>query len=145
MTAMARRASVRAGDLDREHVAERLREATAEGRLLAHELEERLETAFSARTYGELDALVDDLPRPGGPRRRAVPLWVRAALAVGIVLAVLAVVAAVTFLVTGLLAVWALWLLAGWFLFGRRARRGWSQRARCSSAGARSLRGGSYL
>jgi hypothetical protein len=67
---MARRATLRASDADREHVAERLRNATAEGRLLAHELEERLGAVFSARTYGELDAVVADLPRrEGAPRR----------------------------------------------------------------------------
>ena len=61
---MARRYSLRASDSDREDVAERLRAATAEGRLLAEELEERLEVALNARTYGELDALVVDLPAP---------------------------------------------------------------------------------
>src|SRR6185312_9078388 len=59
---MARRATVRASDADRDEIAERLRKATAEGRLLAEELEERLEATFSARTYGELDAVVADLP-----------------------------------------------------------------------------------
>jgi hypothetical protein len=43
-------------------VAERLHAATTEGRLLAHELEERLARALRARTYGELDAIVEDLP-----------------------------------------------------------------------------------
>ena len=51
-----------ASDLDRERVADRLRHAAAEGRLLAEELEDRLGAAFSARTYGQLDALVSDLP-----------------------------------------------------------------------------------
>jgi hypothetical protein len=43
-------------------VAERLHTATTEGRLLAHELEDRLARALRARTYGELDAIVEDLP-----------------------------------------------------------------------------------
>jgi hypothetical protein len=131
--------------LDREHVAERLRQANAEGRLLTHELEERLEAAFSARTYGELDGLVADLPRPAVPGRHAVPMWIRAALAVGIVLAVLVVVAAVTFLVAGLLTVWVVWLLAGWFFFGRARSAGWARRASCPHPRARSLKGGFYL
>ena len=59
---MARRATLKASDADREQIAERLRKATAEGRLLAEELEERLEATFTARTYGELDAVVADLP-----------------------------------------------------------------------------------
>ena len=47
---MAGHAAIRAADADRESVAERLRQASAEGRLLTDELEERLEAAFSART-----------------------------------------------------------------------------------------------
>jgi hypothetical protein len=65
---MARRATLRASDEDREQIAERLRRAAGEGRIVAEELEERLETVFSARTYGELDAVVADLP--GTPARR---------------------------------------------------------------------------
>ena len=67
---MARRATLRASDADREHVAERLRHAAGEGRILAEELEERLEAVFSARTYGELDAVVADLPGTTPARRR---------------------------------------------------------------------------
>ncbi|MGH2916413.1 MAG: DUF1707 SHOCT-like domain-containing protein [Solirubrobacteraceae bacterium] len=40
-----------------------MRDATAEGRLLVDEFDERLEQAPSARTYRELDAIVADLPR----------------------------------------------------------------------------------
>ncbi|WP_249009978.1 DUF1707 domain-containing protein [Conexibacter sp. DBS9H8] len=67
---MARRSSLRASDADRERVAERLREAATEGRILAHELEERLGRAFRAVTYGELDDVVADLPGPVEPRPR---------------------------------------------------------------------------
>jgi hypothetical protein len=68
---------LRAADLDRERAAETLRTATAEGRISAEELEERLEVAFAARTYGELERVVEDLPasrppapQPPAPRRR---------------------------------------------------------------------------
>lgn len=61
---MPSRERLRASDRDRDDVAERLREAAAEGRLTAHELDERLTRAFSAATYGELDTLTDDLPAP---------------------------------------------------------------------------------
>ena len=54
--------SLRASDSDREQVAERLRHATAEGRLSADELDQRLEALYATRTYGELDALLADLP-----------------------------------------------------------------------------------
>lgn len=66
---MARRSSILASDADRERVAERLRQAATEGRIMAHELEERLARALRARTYGELDLLVDDLPRSASPAR----------------------------------------------------------------------------
>jgi hypothetical protein len=70
MSVMARRSSLRASDADRERVAERLREAATEGRILAHELEERLGRALRAVTYGELDDVVADLPGPVQPRPR---------------------------------------------------------------------------
>jgi hypothetical protein len=66
---MARRGSLRASDADRESVVERLRSAAAEGRLAAHELEHRVGAALGARTYGELDATVADLPSASLQRR----------------------------------------------------------------------------
>lgn len=68
---MTRRAVLRASDADREQIAERLRQAAAEGRLRPDELEERLGLALSARTYGELDGLVADLPAPAVVPRRS--------------------------------------------------------------------------
>jgi len=53
---------MRAGDADRERVAERLRIALDEGRLNLHEYDERLRDAYSAKTYAELDQLLHDLP-----------------------------------------------------------------------------------
>jgi hypothetical protein len=52
----------RAGDSDREAVAERLRVAAGEGRIDLAELDERLGRTYQARTYRELDVLVADLP-----------------------------------------------------------------------------------
>ena len=65
----------RASHADREHVAERLRDAAGDGRLTLEELEERLDAAFAARTYGELDRLLVDLPEPDGrvPTRAPAP------------------------------------------------------------------------
>ena len=60
---MTEHSDMRASDADREQVADDLRRATDEGRLLAHEFDERLGAVLSARTYGELDAIVSDLPR----------------------------------------------------------------------------------
>jgi Domain of unknown function (DUF1707) len=59
--------------------------------LTADELDERLDALYGSRTYGELDALVADLP-VHVPRRRSpvrVPRWAGAASAVAVVLAVL--------------------------------------------------------
>jgi hypothetical protein len=99
---VARRYSLRASDSDREDVAERLRAATAEGRLLARELEERLEIAFRALTYGELDALVVDLPaapvtHPPVRRRPSLPVLAGATLSLGILLSALAAAATTGF------------------------------------------------
>lgn len=67
---------------EREEAAERLRIAAGEGRLTLEELDARLEGALSARTYGELDALVDDLP-PRQTPAPAVPEAVRFAVSHG--------------------------------------------------------------
>ncbi|MEU0831752.1 DUF1707 SHOCT-like domain-containing protein [Streptomyces sp. NPDC056231] len=57
---------MRASDTERERVAEVLRDAVAEGRLQMQEFEQRLDAAYKARTHGELELLVRDLPAPGG-------------------------------------------------------------------------------
>ncbi len=56
---------LRASHEDRDRVIEVLRVAAGDGRLTAEELDERVEVAFSARTYGELAALTSDLPAGG--------------------------------------------------------------------------------
>jgi hypothetical protein len=53
---------VRASHEDRDRFVEMLRVAAGDGRLTAEELDERLEVALTARTYGELAALTTDLP-----------------------------------------------------------------------------------
>ena len=61
---------MRAADADRQAVADRLRAALDEGRLDLHEYDERLQRAYAAKTYGELDGLLADLP--GRAPRRAL-------------------------------------------------------------------------
>jgi hypothetical protein len=120
---VAARSTLRASDADRERIAERLRHAAAEGRILAEELEERLELAFTARTYGELDAVVADLPgKSVAPRPRStMRTWVAPAVGLAIAIPIaLAVIAAIVFVVTGVLAMWGLWLFVGWWIFGHR-------------------------
>ena len=55
----------RAGDADRERVADVLREAAGEGRLTMEELEQRVTAVYNAKTYAELEPLTRDLPTPG--------------------------------------------------------------------------------
>jgi uncharacterized protein DUF1707 len=61
--------SLRASDEDREDVAVALRAHCAAGRLEVGELEERLAATLSARTLGELERLVADLPGGRSPVR----------------------------------------------------------------------------
>ena len=63
---------LRASDSDRESAVTVLREHGAAGRLDVEELEERVAGAYAARTHGELDALLSDLP-PAVPARVAAP------------------------------------------------------------------------
>jgi len=59
------RSELRASHDDRDRVVELLRVSAGDGRLTAEELDERLELAMTARTYGELARLVADLPAQG--------------------------------------------------------------------------------
>jgi hypothetical protein len=59
------RSELRASHDDRDRVVELLRVSAGDGRLTAEELDERLERAMTARTYGELARLVSDLPAQG--------------------------------------------------------------------------------
>lgn len=63
----------RASYEDRDRVVETLRLAAGDGRLSADELDQRIEMALTARTYGELAALTKDLPDPAGPAAVAEP------------------------------------------------------------------------
>lgn len=62
---------LRAADSDREHQAEVLRQAAAEGRLSFEELEERLHRVYTAKTYSDLAGITRDLP--GGELAPNVP------------------------------------------------------------------------
>ena len=53
---------IRASDADRDRTAALLREHHAAGRLTAEEFSERLDHTYAAKTMGELDQLLADLP-----------------------------------------------------------------------------------
>jgi hypothetical protein len=59
---MAHDPELRAADEDRDRAAALLREHHALGRLTAEEFSERLDRAFAAKTIGEIDGLLRDLP-----------------------------------------------------------------------------------
>ncbi|MBK3627994.1 DUF1707 domain-containing protein, partial [Streptomyces sp. MBT49] len=63
--------ALRASDADRDRVADILRDALAEGRLTADEHAERVEGVLAAKTVGELEVFVRDLP--AAHERRAAP------------------------------------------------------------------------
>ncbi len=68
---MAEPTDLRASDADRDRIADILREALAEGRLDAEEHAERIDGVYRAKTVGELEPLVRDLPGAHAPRRPA--------------------------------------------------------------------------
>jgi hypothetical protein len=71
------RSELRASHEDRDRVVELLRVSAGDGRLTAEELDERLEQAMTARTYGELARLVADLPAAGTAVSPATPPQVK--------------------------------------------------------------------
>lgn len=64
-------AVLRASDADRDRVSDILRDALAEGRLTTEEHSERLDAVYEAKTVGQLEPLVRDLPVPGGHAAQA--------------------------------------------------------------------------
>ena len=66
-------AELRASDADRDRIADILREALAEGRLTADEHAERVEGVLTAKTVGELEVFIRDLP--AAHERRAAPAY----------------------------------------------------------------------
>ncbi|MFC3575868.1 DUF1707 domain-containing protein [Streptomyces yaanensis] len=66
-------AELRCSDADRDRITDILREALAEGRLTAEEHAERVEGVLGAKTVGELERFVRDLP--AGHARRIPPTY----------------------------------------------------------------------
>jgi hypothetical protein len=126
----------RVGDADRNRTADLLKEAHAAGYLTLEEADERLGSALAARTRGELDRLVADLPpewrasqeparppAPRPPRQRRSPLPPEAVWLVPL-LVVVAGLLTLAVLTRGLFFFpWPLlWIF---FAIGRRGRTGW--------------------
>jgi uncharacterized protein DUF1707 len=59
------RPELRIADVDRDRAAEVLREAHAQGRITVDELDERLTSVYSAKTFADLVPVTHDLPAVG--------------------------------------------------------------------------------
>ncbi|MFE0475214.1 MULTISPECIES: DUF1707 SHOCT-like domain-containing protein [Streptomyces] len=64
---------LRASDAERDRIADILHDALAEGRLTADEHAERVEGVLRAKTVGELEVFIRDLPAAHGPRPGSAP------------------------------------------------------------------------
>jgi DUF1707 SHOCT-like domain len=142
--AMGRHDSLRASDADRDAVVDRLREAAGEGRLEPDELEQRLDGALRARTYGDLAELLADLPGDGRVllRRagwRTNPVAQSAVLGAGLLVGVTLALALVALVVVLVLAAAAWWiaLVLFWLVCCGSRRRLVSGAARRHSLRAR--------
>jgi hypothetical protein len=131
------RNGMRAADADRQQVAEHLRAALNEGRLDLHEYDERLRQAYEAKTYGDLDGLLTDLPnaaplarpatsavqsramRDGSASDGATATWLRHVWGSWAqVAAVLTVIWAVSSIgAMGVQDYWPVWVIGPWGLF----------------------------
>ena len=135
-----RREDLRAADVDREFVVERLKGALDEGRLSLSEYDERLQQTYSARTYGDLDRLLADLPVQGHaqlvpapptspaastapavtampvPSARAVPRWLAVVWGAWLtaVLVNVAIWGAVVLSTGKLIYFWPIWVAGPW-------------------------------
>jgi hypothetical protein len=107
-------AGLRVGDAERGQVIDQLADHHAAGRLTLAEFEERMTSAWSARTGAELEALVRDLPAPARPASRA-PAVPRPRLddRTRTYLAVMALLWLI-WLVTGAGYPWPIWPMLGW-------------------------------
>ena len=117
------RDEMRAADADRQAVAEKLKAALDEGRLDLHEYDERLQQAYAAKTYGDLEGLLTDLPVSAGgvpavsatpdhlTRRWLLHIWSSYIPVVGITTAIWLVSAIAA---QELLYFWPVWVAGPW-------------------------------
>ncbi len=118
---------LRASDQDRDRIVERLHRAATEGRIASEELEQRVSTALKARTYGELEKTVEDLPgrRSGrgssAPARRTAGGWAVSAVRANPMLLLFAipVMAVTAALLLAATVVWAVLMVVIMVLGGR--------------------------
>ena len=106
------RAGLRISDAERDAVVTELGEHFGQGRLDQAEFDERVTQALAARTEGDLDGLLADLPPAREPARAPAPrTWRRPVAAVPLLFALVLIT---TFAVGGRQHGWVLWPL--WWL-----------------------------
>ena len=124
---------LRVGDAERERVVASLQRHYQAGRLSVGELEDRTRRAFAARTEGDLDAVLGDLP-PEAPSPAPAPAvsaaeggrmafrpWLRYGVAAAAMVGVWAL--------SGRGYFWPAWPMLGWGLALTSGRRGpWGRR-----------------
>ena len=120
---------LRAADADREATSERLRRHHAEGRLDTVEFQERIDRCYQAKTVGELEQLVTDLPSQPTSEGRLDLRRLRMIPLVPIVIASV-VISAVTVGHHGHFGLWLLIPLWFVFRFWLRRRTVWQERRR---------------
>ena len=113
---------LRAGDADREATADCLRRNHSEGRLDSEEFAARIDRCFDAKTIGELQQLVADLPSPA-VRHGGAPVgpvrMIRAAWLLPLLFAAVAVAAH-----SGVWVLFPLLFMARFGFWGRSRGRG---------------------
>jgi hypothetical protein len=140
----AGRAGLRVSDAERDAVAAELAEHLKDGRLDTAEFDERVGRAVTAKTRGDLDPLLADLPRraqvpPPAPRRRAG--WPLPLVPIAFLVILMAVASAAGH-AHGAHAGWALWWFSWWLIpiaifTARRLRRGGGPERSGGAQGAR--------
>ena len=118
--------AVRAGDADRQQVVAELQRHYVDGRLSTDELSERVDRALAARTFGELDSLLSDLPTAPRVPEEARASWLTPFVTFpGVLLVGMVAILVITWLIwlpNGGNPVWPVFILGGVFFFGRPPR-----------------------
>jgi hypothetical protein len=124
-----KRVNLRASDADRDLIVARLHKAATEGRIASEELEQRVGAALKARTYGDLEQTVSDLPgsRPRArrpPARRTPAGWALGAVRANpmLILFAIPVVAVTLAMMLAAAIIWMVLMVVVMILGGGRAR-----------------------